>query len=87
MKKSKKDDYKLAPIFKKAFEIQVITDKNYRRRNLATFTCVRLIEESLNRGLDPRWDTASGSSLKLALKFGYTRPEKYNALVILKKSL
>jgi hypothetical protein len=66
------------PPFNYAFEINVMTDKNFRRKGLATIVSSYLIEYSLENGFDPRWDAANKNSADLALKLGYSNPEPYD---------
>ncbi len=68
-----------SPINKGHFEIHIETNPNYQRRGLAMISCAKLIEYSLEKGLVPHWDADNEPSAKLALKLGYTEPEKYNA--------
>ena len=67
--------------FKNEFEIQVHTmnSPQYRRKGLATIVCAALIEHSLEKELVPHWDAANESSVKLALKLGYTNPITWEA--------
>lgn len=65
------------PPYKKSFEIQVITDRKYRKKGLATVACAALIKYSLENGFKPHWDAASKPSVNLALKLGYTNPVPY----------
>jgi RimJ/RimL family protein N-acetyltransferase len=65
------------PPFENAFEIQVITDKKYRKKGLATVACAALIKYSLENDFKPHWDAANKPSVKLALKLGYTNPVPY----------
>ncbi|MHA2073571.1 MAG: GNAT family N-acetyltransferase [Candidatus Hodarchaeales archaeon] len=65
------------PPFENAFEIQVITDRKYRKKGLATVACAALIKYSLENGFKPHWDAANKPSVNLALKLGYTNPVPY----------
>lgn len=65
------------PPFKNAFEIQVNTDKEYRKKGLATIVCATLIKYSLENGFIPHWDADNKPSVNLALKLGYTNPVQY----------
>lgn len=65
------------PPFKNAFEIQVNTDKNYRKKGLATIVCATLMKYSLKNGFIPHWDADNNPSVNLALKLGYTNPVQY----------
>jgi len=66
------------PIYDKHFEIHIETDPEYQRRGLAMISCAKLIEYSLQEKLVPHWDADNEPSAKLALKLGFTEPEKYN---------
>ncbi|MCG3252660.1 MAG: GNAT family N-acetyltransferase, partial [Candidatus Heimdallarchaeota archaeon] len=68
-----------SPIYDKHFEIHIETDPEYQRRGLAMISCAKLIEYSLQEGLVPHWDADNEPSAKLALKLGFTKPEKYHA--------
>lgn len=61
------------------FEIQVYTDDSlkYRRKGLGTVVSAALIEYGLENGLTPHWDAANETSVKLALKLGYTNPTEW----------
>jgi RimJ/RimL family protein N-acetyltransferase len=79
------DDKKIAslalaasPIYEKHFEIHIETDPEYQRKGLALISCAKLIEYSLYNDLVPHWDADNEPSAKLALKLGFTQPEKYN---------
>ncbi|NHJ33455.1 MAG: GNAT family N-acetyltransferase [Asgard group archaeon] len=74
-----------SPIYDKHFEIHIETDPEYQRRGLAMISCARLIEYSLQNALVPHWDADNEPSAKLALKLGYTKPEKYNAYFWIEK--
>jgi len=65
------------PPFKNAFEIQVNTDRKYRKKGLATVVCAALIKDSLENGFKPHWDADNKPSVNLALKLGYTNPVPY----------
>lgn len=61
------------------FEIQVYTEESqeYRRKGLATIASAALIEYGMEKGLAPHWDAATETSVKLALKLGYSSPKKW----------
>ncbi|MGY5859828.1 MAG: GNAT family N-acetyltransferase [Candidatus Thorarchaeota archaeon] len=63
------------------FEIQVFTENSseYRRKGLATTVSAALIEYGLENNLVPHWDAANESSIKLAMKLGYTNPISWEA--------
>lgn len=54
-------------------EICVITDKNYRKKNLAFEVCLKFIESALEEGRIPHWsaDIDNIPSNELALKLGF----------------
>lgn len=66
-----------SPIYDNTFEIHIETNPKYQRRGLALITCAKLIEYSLSKGLIPHWDADNEPSAKLALKLGFTKPERY----------
>ncbi|MFX1252761.1 MAG: GNAT family N-acetyltransferase [Promethearchaeota archaeon] len=68
-------------IYRNAFEIDIETHPDHRRKGLATVIAAFMIEYSLENGLDPRWDAANKLSADLALKLGYTDPEEYEVMV------
>lgn len=74
-----------SPIYDKHFEIHIETDPEYQRRGLAMISCASLIEYSLLQGLVPHWDADNEPSAKLAIKLGFSNPEKYNAYYCLEK--
>ena len=65
--------------FVEEFEIQVETAELYRRKGLAMVACAALIEDALERGLVPNWDAANDASVRLALKLGYSNPDRWYA--------
>lgn len=69
--------------YKNAFEIDIETHPDHRRRGLATVLAAYMIEYSLENGLDPRWDAENKPSADFALKLGYTDPEEYKVMVYL----
>jgi hypothetical protein len=63
-----------------SFEIQVDTfDKYHRRKGLATVVAATLMIHALENGWTPQWDAANEESIKLALKLGYTNPDRWEA--------
>lgn len=58
-------------------EIEIDTKPEYRRQGLATAVGAALILECLREGLYPSWDAASGISVALAEKLGYTFSHAY----------
>ena len=80
--KDKLASYAYTPFpFIDEFEIQVFTKNSpeYRRKGLATVVSAALIEFGLENGYIPHWDAANESSVKLALKLGYTNPLPWEA--------
>lgn len=67
--------------FVEEFEIQVVTlDRpEFRRKGLATVVCAALIEYALENDLIPHWDAANEASVNLALKLGYSDPDRWYA--------
>jgi hypothetical protein len=62
------------------FEIQVDTpDEVHRRKGLATAVSAALIVHALENGLTPHWDAANEPSVQLALKLGYSNPDRWEA--------
>lgn len=68
--------------FENAFEIDIVTQQEHRRKGLATLVAAYLIEHALEQGHDPRWDAANEPSVALALRLGYTNPEKYEVIFL-----
>lgn len=68
-----------SPIYNKDFEIHIETDPEHQRRGLAMIACAKLIEYSLMASYIPHWDADNEPSAKLALKLGFTDPERYFA--------
>ena len=66
-----------SPIYDDTFEIHIETNPEYQRRGLALIICAKLIEYSLSKGLISHWDADNEPSAQLALKLGFTKPEKY----------
>jgi GNAT superfamily N-acetyltransferase len=71
--------------YKSAFEIDIETHPDHRRKGLATVLAAFMIEYSLEKGLDPRWDAANKPSADLALKLGYTDPEEYEVMIYIEE--
>lgn len=62
------------------FEIQVDTpDTDHRRKGLATAVSAALMVHALENGMVPYWDAANEPSIHLALKLGYTDPDRWEA--------
>ena len=68
--------------YEKAFELDIETHPDHRRKGLATVVSAHLISYSLENGYDPRWDAANKPSVELALKLGYTDPEDYEIIIL-----
>ncbi len=69
----------LAP-FVDEFEIQVDTsDPEHRRKGLATAVSAALMIHALENDLIPYWDAANEISIELALKLGFTDPDRWEA--------
>lgn len=64
--------------YEQAFEIQVMTDKQHRKKGLATIACAALIQYSLENEFKPQWDAENEPSVKLAEKLGFTDPIAYS---------
>jgi GNAT superfamily N-acetyltransferase len=71
--------------YKNAFEIDIETHPDHRRKGLATVLAAYMIEYCLENGLDPRWDAANKPSADLALKLGYTDPEEYRVMIYIEE--
>ncbi len=64
--------------FTDEFEIQVDTlNPEHRRKGLATAVSAALMVHALENGLVPHWDAANEASIDLALKLGYTDPDRW----------
>lgn len=64
--------------FTDEFEIQVDTsDPEHRRKGLATAVSAALIIHALEKDIVPQWDAANEASIDLALKLGYTDPDRW----------
>lgn len=63
-------------------EMGVVTAENKRRQGFALATCLRVIEETLKRGLIPTWSTDKENfeSANLAKKLGFKDPSEYEIL-------
>jgi len=69
-------------LYNNAFEIDIETHPDHRRKGLATLLAAYMIEYSLENGLEPRWDAENESSARLAAKLGYSDPEEYKVMII-----
>lgn len=63
-------------------EIQITTNKDYKRQGLATCIGAKLILSCIDRGINPTWDSANKASSKLAKKFGFIPDKFYKSLII-----
>lgn len=70
-------------MYTEGIEIEIITNKNYRRKGLATICGARLILECLDRGLYPSWDAANLESVGLSEKLGYHFDYEYDTYVVM----
>ena len=68
------------PHYKQAFEVQIDTHPDHRRKGLATLVGAHLVAYSIENGYTPVWDTFNKESAALALKLGYTEPREYEFL-------
>ena len=58
-------------------EIGVFTSPGYRGHGFAVATCAKVIEYCLERDRKPNWNASNEISVRLALKLGFTDPERY----------
>jgi GNAT acetyltransferase len=65
-----------------AIEIQINTNGPYRQKGLATAVGAALVAHSLERGIEPHWDTTDAISARLAEKLGYVEHETYEVIEI-----
>ena len=68
-----------SPMYTNHFEIHIETDPEHQKKGLAAIVCAKLIEYSLQNNLVPHWDADNEPSAKLAIKLGFSNPEKYYA--------
>jgi predicted GNAT family acetyltransferase len=64
-----------------AIEIQINTNRGYRRMGLATAVGATLLVHCLEHGIDPHWDTGDPASARVAEKLGYLPESAYEWLV------
>lgn len=69
-------------VYNEGIEIEIDTQKAYRRKGLALACGAKLILECLNRGLYPSWDAYDMRSVALAEKLGYHLEKEYIAYVV-----
>ena len=65
--------------YNEGIEIEVDTDPDERRKNLATIVCAALILRCLDENLYPSWDAQNINSVHLAEKLGYEFDHEYVA--------
>lgn len=65
-----------------AIEIQINTNKAYRRMGLATAVGATLLVHCLEHGIDPHWDAGTPASERVAEKLGYLPDSTYEWLVL-----
>ncbi len=58
-------------VYNEGIEIEIVTDKAFRSKGLATVCGANLILECLNRDIYPSWDAINLRSVDLANKLGY----------------
>jgi len=58
-------------VYNEGIEIEIVTDKAFRSKGLATVCGANLILECLNRDIYPSWDAIDLRSVDLANKLGY----------------
>lgn len=68
--------------YRDGIEIQIDTEKAYRRKGLASVSGAALILECLKKGLYPSWDAQNKESVILAEKLGYHYDHDYVAYEI-----
>lgn len=68
--------------YRNGIEIEIDTQKDYRRKGLAYICGAKLILECLERNLYPSWDAQNKASVALAEKLGYRYSHSYTALEI-----
>lgn len=68
--------------FEGGIEIEIDTQKEYRRKGLAIACGAKLILDCLDRDWYPSWDAATKASVALAEKLGYHFSHEYRAYFI-----
>lgn len=66
----------------KGVEICIITQPDYRERDLATLVAAKFILHCKENNLEPHWDAANPKSVGLAKKLGYTYIESYEVIAL-----
>lgn len=77
VKKGEKVVSRVSAIARFGYEISVETHPEYRGRGFATIACAKFIKYCLEHGIKPHWDAANEISVELALKLGFTNPQRY----------
>ncbi|MHA2497033.1 MAG: GNAT family N-acetyltransferase, partial [Candidatus Hodarchaeales archaeon] len=77
VKKGDKVVSQVSALAKFGYEIDVATQPEYRGRGFATLVCAKFIKYCLEHGIKPHWDAANEISVALALKLGFTNPQRY----------
>ncbi|MHA2271716.1 MAG: GNAT family N-acetyltransferase [Candidatus Hodarchaeales archaeon] len=60
-----------------SYEIDITTEPEYRGKGFATIISARFLKYCLEHGIKPHWDAANKISAELALKLGFTNPQRY----------
>lgn len=68
--------------YREGIEVQIDTQKEYRRRGFARICGANLILECRKRNLYPSWDAQNMGSMALAEKLGYQYSHAYTAVEI-----
>lgn len=69
-------------IYDNGIEIEVATDRDHRKKGLATIVSSALILDCLDKGIYPSWDAANPESLNLGKKLGYVLKQSYDTYYI-----
>ncbi|MFW9916111.1 MAG: GNAT family N-acetyltransferase, partial [Candidatus Thorarchaeota archaeon] len=77
VKKGEKVVSRVSALAKFGYEIDVATHPEYRGRGFATLVCANFIKYCLELGIKPHWDAGNEISVALALKLGFTKPQRY----------
>ncbi|MFQ5976860.1 MAG: GNAT family N-acetyltransferase [Candidatus Heimdallarchaeota archaeon] len=60
-----------------SYEINIETQPEYRGQGFATIISAKFLKYCLECGIKPHWDAANKMSVALALKLGFTNPQRY----------
>lgn len=71
-------------IYTGGLEIEIDTKEPYRKQGLARIVGAALILAALRKGLDPHWDAANETSVRLAQRLGYLYQGSYTTYLIRK---